>query len=280
MTIGFIGAGKVGFTLGKYFSEHGLQVAGYYSRGTDSAVKASEFTDTKPYEEMGEIVKDCDVLFLTVPDGVISEVFEDLRKYPIEGKVICHASGAMTSKDGFPGIEDTGAFGYSVHPLFAVSDKYHAYEELEDVFFAVEGTDPIDKIGAILTEAGLKWQLIDPDGKTKYHLAAAIASNLVVGLLGFSQELFNEVGFTKLDALKAMTPLTSGNVSHVLKDGPAKALTGPLERGDAGTLKKHLSVLDSEDDRELYILLSKKLLAIAKEKHPDRDYSSVEDIIS
>jgi hypothetical protein len=81
------------------------------------------------------------------------------------------------------------------------------------------------------------------------------------------------------DARKALTPLISGNVQHALNAGPAKALTGPVERGDITTLEKHMQVTDSEEDKELYRLLSKKLLPLAKAKNPDRDYSSLEDFL-
>ncbi|MGN0704214.1 MAG: NAD(P)-binding domain-containing protein, partial [Lentihominibacter sp.] len=66
---GFIGAGKVGTSLGKYFSEGGLNVKGYYSRSAGSAQDAARFTATEAFDDMEALVKECDVIFLTVPDG-------------------------------------------------------------------------------------------------------------------------------------------------------------------------------------------------------------------
>lgn len=147
MKTGFIGAGKVGFTLGKYFSSqtdaNSIKVTGYYSRNTQSAEEAANFTESKAFTDLGALIEASDVLFLTVPDGTISEVFEQVRQYPIQGKYICHCSGSLSAGEAFPGIDQTGAYEYSVHPLFAVSDKYEAYKELQDVFLRSRETKNI-----------------------------------------------------------------------------------------------------------------------------------------
>ena len=218
---GFIGAGKVGTSLGKYFSEGGLKVKGYYSRSAGSAQDAARFTAPEAFDDMEALVKECDVIFLTVPDGSISQVWQQIRRYEIKDKIICHCSGAMTAADAFDGIEETGAFGYSVHPLFAVSDKYNAYRELADVFFTIEGgsgclentenraaAGAVDStycadgrrnlymIKGILERLGNPVHIIDGRNKTTYHCAAAIASNLVCGLIDQSLELMKRCGFT------------------------------------------------------------------------------------
>ena len=281
MDIGFIGAGKVGCTLGKLFCERGLKVTGYYDSDADAANEAARFTGSACYSDMKQLAQSSDVLFLTVPDGLIGPVFSQLRgEADLAGRLICHCSGSISSRDVFEGIEDAGAFGYSVHPLFAVSSRFETYKELGGAFFSLEG-DPshIDDMAALLTEAGLRFQIIDPSSKTRYHLAAVYASNLVCGLIGEASRLLQECGFGEEDALKALSPLIAGNVEHALAVGPVQALTGPVERGDVITLEKHLSVCDSEEDRQLYLLLSEKLLRLAKEKHPERDYEKMEQYI-
>ena len=84
MKTGFIGAGKVGFTLGKFFcskgstdcteSSNSIKVTGYYSRNTQSAEEAAKFTGTKAFTDMGALIEASDVLFLTVPDGTSPSV--------------------------------------------------------------------------------------------------------------------------------------------------------------------------------------------------------------
>ena len=97
MRIGFVGAGKVGFTLGKYMSERNVCVSGYYSRSEESARQASIFTHTKYYETLEDLIGSSDALFLTVPDGAIEGVWNSIKRYSLTGKFICHCSGVMTS---------------------------------------------------------------------------------------------------------------------------------------------------------------------------------------
>ena len=75
MRAGFIGAGKVGFTLGKYLAMHGIEISGYYSRTPVSAKEAAEFTQSRYYTSIEEITKDSDTLFLTVPDGAKIKIY-------------------------------------------------------------------------------------------------------------------------------------------------------------------------------------------------------------
>ena len=279
--VGFIGAGKVGFTLGKYFATHNAEVTGYYSRNTQSAEEAAKFTDTEAFSTIKEVIDESDALFLTVPDGAITSVYEEVIRYPIVGKVICHSSGALSSAEAFPGIKEKGAYACSVHPLFAVSDRYNAYSELADVFFAVEGSsDALNEIKKLMECAGLSYQIIDPLMKETYHCAASVASNLAVGLIDMSAELLVKCGFEYEDALKALKSLAEGNLKHVFEDGPVRALTGPVERADAGTVSKHLTALcENEEEREIYRLLSKRLIKIASRKHSDRDFEVISELL-
>lgn len=286
LTTGFIGAGNVGFTLGKYFAAHGIPVAGYYSRSAESTRKAAVFSNSTAYTDLPSLIETSDILFLTVPDDQISPVFREVSRYDIRSKFVCHTSGALTTQDAFPGMKTTGAFCFSVHPLFAVSDRYHAYEELSDVFFVLE-TDPripgsvaaLRRLTRLLESAGLHTQTIRSDRKAAYHLAASVASNLVVALMDVSIELLEDCGFPEDAAREALTPLAMGNLRHILRDGTIAALTGPIDRGDAGTVKKHLAALTDPTLQEFYRLLSRRLLTLAKEKHPERDYEPVQRLL-
>ena len=280
MKVGFIGAGKVGFTLGKYFCEHDIEVTGYYSRSIQSAKKAAAFTATAAYEDRSQLVADSDVLFFTVPDDCIASTFEAVRHEPIQGKIFCHCSGVLTASVGFPSIEQAGASGYSVHPLFAISDRYQSYRELADVFFTLEGSsDRLASQQEWLKSTGLHVQIIPAAAKMRYHCAAAIASNQVVALFAESHQLLLDCGFSAEAAQQALTPLFLGNARHIAADGPTAALTGPVERGDSATLKLHLAALDTDDDRMLYLLLSERLLRSARQKHPERDYTAIQQFI-
>lgn len=280
MKIGFIGAGKVGFSLGKLFSKGGLQVIGYYSRHKESAEAAAKFTESNCYDDPGRLVGDCDAVFLTVPDGVITEVFDKLKDYDLTGRQICHCSGSMTAQEAFPGIEQAGAEGYSIHPLFPVSDRYASYRELKGAFFCIEGNGGhLNEWKERLESLGPQVQIIPSGQKVLYHAACAIASNLVCALVQESLDLLEDCGFTRAYALQAISPLLRSNMEHIISDGPAGALTGPMERNDVGTVRSHLRAFPTPEDKELYCAVSKKLLETAQEKHPETDYAEMKKVL-
>lgn len=74
-----------------------------------------------------------DVCVITVPDGQIGSVWNEVRKYDIKGKLIIHMSGSVSAAV-FEGIEDTGAYGYSLHPMYAISSKYESYQGFSNAF--------------------------------------------------------------------------------------------------------------------------------------------------
>lgn len=266
--------------MGKFFVQGGIPVTGYYSRRRESAQEAALFTGTKQYDTLESLVRESDALFLTVPDGVVASVFQDLRNFEITGKQICHCSGAMTAGEAFPGIQDTGAYSYSIHPLFPISSKTSAYRELPGAFFCLEGSGPhLEWWEATLSALGPAVRIIPPEGKVRYHAACAIASNLVCALVQESLDLLASCGFSQQMALQALAPLMRANLEHVIQDGPEAALTGPVERCDTATVAKHLTCLPDSEARQLYGAASRTLVEIAQRKHPNINYQLMCDIL-
>lgn len=278
MRIGFIGAGRVGFTMGRYLAEHGNDVAGYYSRNVESAKEAAEFTGTLCYENVGDLVKACDVLFLTVSDTAVSEVYENLKQYDLNGKILCHTSGALSSSV-FTDSESAGVYGYSVHPIYAVSDKLTSYKHFHHAFITIEGNEKyLAELSDIFTRTGNCTAVISKENKVKYHAAAVCASNLVCGIYSMAERLLEECGFDKVMANQALKGLFLDNAETICQMGAAKALTGPVERNDYATILKHFEVL-SDSDRETYRTLSKETLKLAERKNPDRDYTKTKEVL-
>jgi len=92
--IGFIGAGKIGVSLGKYFKENDLDVIGVYSRNEASAKVGAALMGVDHFDELETLTSKSDLLFLTVSDQAIKDVWETISKLDIKGKIICHCSGA------------------------------------------------------------------------------------------------------------------------------------------------------------------------------------------
>ena len=276
--IGFIGAGKVGFSLGKYFRDNNLNVIGYYSKNLDSAKRAAEFTDSKYYNDMETLVQESDTIFITTPDGVINEIWSSVKKLSIKGKIICHCSGSLSSRV-FSNIEYYSSYGYSIHPMFAFSNKYNSHNDLQKAFFTIEGSlEKMDLMKNLISGLGNKIRIISAENKAKYHVASVIASNHVIALVQTAVEDLKECGFQADEALDALYPLIVNNINNIGDNGLINSLTGPIERADKQTIKNHLECL-SEEDRELYKLLSRKLISIAKKKNKNRNYREIEEMI-
>ncbi|HOO07651.1 MAG TPA: DUF2520 domain-containing protein [Ruminococcus sp.] len=278
MKIGFIGAGKVGVSLGKYFSENGMEISGYFSRTERSARDAAEFTGSELFLSPEQLIIGSDAVFLTVTDGAIKDTYLSLPKELLKGKQLCHCSGAMSAEEAFPNISDFGAKGTSIHPLFPISSKTESYMELRNAFFCIEGGCAAEW-SAILSDMGNPTRIITSDIKNRYHAACSVASNLVCGLMAESAELLEQCGFTEEEALSALEPLAMSNMKRIFTVGPTAALTGPVERNDVSTIKKHIACINGGNDSDIYRAVSKKLTEMAKERHPQADYTEMEKLL-
>ena len=276
MQISFIGAGKVGVSLGKYFISKGRKVGGYYSLSPESAAWAANFTHTKQYQSIKEIISSSDMIFFTVPDDRIREVWESARPYT-HGKIIAHCSG-IHSSNIFSDIDRTGSMAYSIHPLCAVSDRETSWQALGDVLFTIEGDERnISNIQEMFTQMGNRTCFISAENKIKYHAAASLASNHMTAVFFMAQKLFLECGFTEQQANEELYRLAKGNLENIHAQGCIASLTGPVERGDKNTVQKHLDALNA-DMKKAYLENAKQLLEIAEQKNPDRDYAAMKEV--
>lgn len=280
MKIGFIGAGKAGCSLGKYFSETGfdLQVTGYYSLMEEEVRWAAAFTMSQCFRGIEDVIAASDTIILSTPDGAIKNVWETMKKDNINGKIFCHLSGSLSS-DVFSGIETTGAYAISIHPLFAFSDRESVYRQLKEVSFTLEGHSHAVMVWKrILHEMGNGVVEIPKEVKPKYHAAASLLSNHVIAVLHAGYHLLEECGFTGEEARKFSKVLVENNVEHVIYEGSIAALTGPIERCDIATVEKHLAVLD-EETSFLYRACGLKLVEISEKKNPGREYENVRHLL-
>lgn len=277
-SICFIGAGKVACTVGKYLAEHGVPISGYMDTDMQSADSAADFAGTRTYEDMSSLVAISDIIFISTPDDVIPSVWDDLKTMDIKDKIIGIFSGSLSSEI-FSGIESTGAHGVSAHPMYAFSDRFSDYRQLHTARFTLEGDDvAVAIIQDMLEHLGHKVVVIDPEKKARYHAAASIASNLMIGLYDLSLDMLTDCGFTHEDAVSFLSPLITKNVTAMLTSSPADALTGPIERGDTETITHHLEVL-SPDERDIYLPLARRLTDIAGKKNPGRNYEAMMELL-
>lgn len=272
MKTGFIGAGKVGCSLGKYLSQK-YEISGFFSRNSVSAEKASEIAGGNAFESPAQLAENSDIIFLTVPDGLIAETWEKYKEL-FCGKIVCHCSGALSSEI----FEDSQVYNVktcSVHMFQAVSDKENSWKLLKNSVFTVEG-NARQTLKNMLVSLGNEVQEIDADKKTLYHLSAVFSSNLVTGLLYSAEKMLEQCGFSEQTAEKAICSIALGNISNINKQGIVNSLTGCVERNDTETLVRHLAELEKSDrEREIYRLISKSLTEIAEQKHPETSFEKM-----
>lgn len=277
MKIGFIGAGRIGTSFGKYFSDGGMNVSGYFSRTPSSAKESADFVSgAVAFDSTAKLAAASDIIFITTDDDNILPAWRELSTLGRElcGKIICHVSGCATSAI-FENIEATGALPASLHMMVAVHNKFEGHKVLKNAVFTVTGnikaTEALAKLVEIL---GNRVTVIPDSCKPLYHAAAVMSSNFICALIDLSAEMLADCGFDRKDAEDRLMPLVLSAAHAAAENGIAGGLSGPIARGDLETVKAHLSVLGGEK-KELYKILSKRLVNISEQKNPNFDYSLI-----
>lgn len=254
LEIGFIGAGKVGKALGLYFSSHGLNVSGYYSRTYESAKDAAVLTSSTAFNSIKSLADSSNVIFITVPDQALPEI--DCEAASAIGELesepcFIHSSGAFSS-DILAELKMAGFEVGSIHPLMSFGDPYASAERLNGTWFTLEGTDKaVSFAGSLLERTGGKFFLIKAEDKPLYHAGASVVSNFLVTLLESGIRLFEATGMDRDDVLHAILPLIDATISNIRKKGTIGALTGPIVRGDYDTVRVHLKAIGERMPSEL-----------------------------
>ena len=268
--IGFIGPGKVGVSLGRYFTHKGIKLSGFYGTNLKATIDAANITKSKFYDNIQDIVKESDILFITTPDDIISIIDREFKKFDLNNKSICHTSGSLKS-NVLCNAKHSGALIYSIHPIFAFSNKNTDIKELENIYFSIEGDDLEDSslndninegnfpIINLIKTLGNEYFIRSEETSSIYHLANVFVSNLTLSLINIGTSYLRKLGLNEEEALNAIKPLVQGNIDSIVKKGFVNSLTGPVLRGDISTIEKHISVIDKED-KELYKILSLNLL--------------------
>lgn len=243
--IGFIGAGKCGMSLAYYFRSKGIKISGFSSRRNNT----EDFT----FFSCEEIVSKSDVIFITVTDTLILQIWNEIRHMDLTDKIICHCSGSVSSEI-FMGANPKMIC--SVHPMLAFNCRHTSLQAVSEAFFTIEGGKrAIDTVSEILSICGNRFKVIKSENKAKYHAASCFASNFVVSVCYEAEKLLEECGFEHEEACGALKALMKRNMDNIINYGCEKAITGPAARGDKITIERHMQTL-SESEKQLYQCLT------------------------
>jgi predicted short-subunit dehydrogenase-like oxidoreductase (DUF2520 family) len=266
--VGIVGAGPVGMALGVAISRSGWPVTAVASRDAGRRERfAALVPGARAYAEAPAILDAVELIVVSVPDDAISAVAGSMRLFA--GQTMVHTSGllgAAVLSASLGAGSHIGAF----HPLVSfTADVERSVAGLSGATIAVEGDDVTVGLLADLAEAigGLPVRL--PAGaQAAYHAAAVLASGGLIALLDAVVALGAVAGLDEPGAVAVYGRLMEQTLANARAVGVAAALTGPITRGDAGTVTAHLEALArfAPEVADLYLAAARRELVIAEER--------------
>jgi predicted short-subunit dehydrogenase-like oxidoreductase (DUF2520 family) len=239
---GFVGAGTTGTALAVRLSQKGWPVVAVFSRTVSSAERlAGLVPGCRVCHTSRELAEAAEMVFITTPDDVITGVCSQIQ-WSKRHKVL-HCSGAH-SVDILEPARKLGAAVGSFHPLQTFAGVDQAIANLPGSTFALEAEEPLLWTLQELTRLlNGNWVELKPGDKVLYHAAAVFACNYLVTLVKLALDLWKDFGVSSREATRALLPLLKGTINNIDNIGLPDCLTGPVARGDSGTIEKHLSAL-------------------------------------
>lgn len=206
------------------------------------------------------------LILLTVPDDRIAGLAEMLSRLPLDwgNKIGVHTSGVLPSRVLEP-LRRKGAAVASLHPLISFADDPRQNPELPRCWFNLEGDEPaIEQLEAVLQSIGNPAFRISPDQKQALHLTGVFTANFYVALASAVRELSDGLLPPDGNIFSVLRPLLLSSLDQLERVGVKDALTGPVKRGDAATVRAHLEFLRNNHPElaEIYRVLSFRLIAL------------------
>ena len=239
-----IGCGKVGCALARHLKQAGYPLAGLASRSIASAQTAAGQLRVDNYSDKSwEVAASADVVFITTPDDEIEKAASLLaEKQGLKpGAIVLHCSGSQPSTI-LAVLKPLGVCIGSLHPLQSFASREMQGNPFAAIIAAIEGEPEAVAVATDMATALSATSLtIRTDAKTAYHAAAVVASNYLVSIQDLAFKLLALAGIPETEAFSVLGPLIQGTVANIKRVGPAKALTGPIVRGDTETVRTHVA---------------------------------------
>ncbi len=269
--VGIVGAGAVGTALGVALSRAGWPVAAVASRDPGRRQRFGRLVPgVRAFAEAAALVDEVELIVVAVPDDAIAPLAGSVRMY--SGQAMVHTSGALGAEVLAPAMAAGTQIG-AFHPLVAFADLERAVAALQGATIAVEGDDELAALLAEMAQAlGATPVRLAPGSKAAYHAAAVLAAGGFVALLDAIAELGRVAGLDEAGSLAVYGRLVEQTLGNARALGIRDALTGPIARGDVGTLAAHLDALRASApavlplylaaaDREIDLALARGVLA-------------------
>ena len=283
--VGFIGAGRVGCAFAWHCRRLSYPISGVADlRPAQARVVYGLLKQRYRRLSSHEVAAASDVLFLTVPDARVRPEFESVRAIlgtvPARDgrgskngvRIVAHCSGAFGA-EVFAGAKEQGLGTLALHPVQSFSSHLQAIRALPGSFFAADGSGPGLRFGReLVKQLGGAWLRVPGGDRPLYHAMCVFASNFVNVLFDASEEIAREMGVRPRRARLMLARLAQTVLDNIVRQGALPSLTGPVERGDHGTVVAHLQILEKRAPALLpvYRALAVRLVEMARRKGLDR----------
>lgn len=264
-----IGTGMVGTAIGFLLKKSGYKIVSVCDKSPASLKRALPYTGGKAYQNPAEALNGADCILITTPDDLIFSACREIADSgAIKGKLVFHMSGAG-ALDILQPAKDAGASVACIHPLQSFSSIDQAIKIIPGSYFGVTADKKaLTKAKKIVRDLGGIPLVITARQKPLYHAAACFASNYLVTLINVVESIYQSIGISPKDARKAYLPLVYGSLKNIENSGSVSSLTGPIARGDSGTIKKHVAEIKKNLPQysSLYSSLGLKTVGVARKK--------------
>ena len=265
--LGFIGAGTVGTALAIKLNSRDYPVVAVASRSQASAGNLAERVKGCSAVSSSQDVADAaELVFITTPDDAIASVAAQVDWH--RGQGVVHCCGAE-STDILAPARKSGARTGAFHPLQTFASVEKALENIPGSTVAIEAEPPLlETLKDIATALGGQWIELKAGDRVVYHASAVVACNYLVTLEKLATDLWQTFNVPRQQAVQALLPLIRGTIRNIETVGIPDCLTGPIARGDIGTVKKHLDALKkaAPDLLSTYRELGLKTIPVALDK--------------
>lgn len=268
LVVGVVGPGRAGTGLALAWARAGYDVRlhGRRPKPVPAPLSLTVGADGAPPPWLSAV----SVVVLAVPDDAVAPLARALARdgSVSANHVVLHLSGLL-DHGALAALSKTGAALGSLHPLQTLVEPGQAPGHLRGAWAAVEGMPrAVATAERLARDIGLRPFQLRAEDKPKYHAGAVFASNYFVVMEAIAQDLLRSTGLSEADAWSALAPLVAGTLDNLRTRGPLAALTGPVARGDADSVARHLAALDGSR-RELYRGLGKAALDLARARGLD-----------
>ena len=242
LAVGVVGAGRVGTALGAALRTAGHHVVAVSGVSGASRRRAERLLPEVPLLPVPEVVARAELVLLTVPDDALAPLVDGLARTGAlrAGQLVVHSSG----RHGVSVLQPAAAVGalpLALHPVMTFTGTPTDVARLVGCSFGVTAPDLLRPVGeALVVEMGGEPQWVEEELRPLYHAALAHGANHLVTLVTETADLLRRVGVTEPGRM--LGPLLGAALDNALRSGDA-ALTGPVSRGDAGTVAAHVRVL-------------------------------------